>query len=115
MHPRSKHWHLIDYAIVRRADLKDVLITRAMRGADCWTDHRMILTKVRMHVRPLTRHGGPKRKTLHCARLSSSDTRDNFRRSLAEKLTDIEQLITSESGMDEKWTSLSTILFDTAA
>ena len=75
----------------------------------------MILTKVRMHVRPLARHGGPKRKTLNCARLSSSDNHNNFCRSLAVKLADIEQLISSESGMEEKWTSLSTILFDTAA
>lgn len=27
---RSKHWHVIDYAIVRWADLKDMLFTRAM-------------------------------------------------------------------------------------
>ncbi|KAJ4942915.1 hypothetical protein JOQ06_005427, partial [Pogonophryne albipinna] len=39
MHPRSKHWHLIDYVIVRRSDIRDVHITRAMRGAECWTDH----------------------------------------------------------------------------
>ncbi|KAL6464878.1 hypothetical protein MHYP_G00271950 [Metynnis hypsauchen] len=32
MHPRSKHWHLIDYVIVRRRDISDVLKTRAMRG-----------------------------------------------------------------------------------
>ncbi|KAJ8402492.1 hypothetical protein AAFF_G00365750 [Aldrovandia affinis] len=68
-----------------------------------------------MHVRPLARQGGPRRKQLHCARLSSSDTRNNFRRSLADKLADIEQLVNSESGMDEKWTSLSSTLFDTAA
>nr|AOE48155.1 hypothetical protein [Eumigus monticolus] len=42
-HPRSKHWHLIDYVIVRKEDLRDVLITKAMTGADdCWTDHRLI-------------------------------------------------------------------------
>ena len=35
MHPRSKHWHLIDYVIIRRRDIQDVHITRAMRGADC--------------------------------------------------------------------------------
>lgn len=33
MHPRSKHWHMIDFIIVRCSDIKDVLITRAMRGA----------------------------------------------------------------------------------
>jgi len=35
MHPRSKHWHLIDFVIVRRSDLHDVKTTRAIRGADC--------------------------------------------------------------------------------
>ena len=33
MHPRSKHWHLINYFITRRRDIRDILITRAMRGA----------------------------------------------------------------------------------
>ena len=37
--PRSKHWHMIDYIIVRRQDLKDLYSVWAMRGADCWTDH----------------------------------------------------------------------------
>ena len=32
MHPRSKQWHLIDYAICRRRDIRDVRITRAMWG-----------------------------------------------------------------------------------
>ena len=30
---RFKHWHLIDYVITRRRDIRDILITRAMRGA----------------------------------------------------------------------------------
>ena len=29
MHPRSKQWHLINYVIVRRRDIRDVRITRA--------------------------------------------------------------------------------------
>ena len=33
MHPRSKHWHLIDYVIVRRKDRQDVRVTKAMCGA----------------------------------------------------------------------------------
>ncbi|XP_050344603.1 uncharacterized protein LOC126769729 [Nymphalis io] len=48
MHPRSKHWHLLDYVIVRRKDLRDVLITRAMRGALDWTEHRLIRSKIRL-------------------------------------------------------------------
>ena len=36
-YPRLKHAHMIDYCFVRQRDRQDVLITRAMRGADCWT------------------------------------------------------------------------------
>jgi len=36
MHPRSKHWHLLDYVLVKAVDLQDVQITRVMRGAECW-------------------------------------------------------------------------------
>ena len=30
MHPRSKHFHLLDYIVTRKADLTDVLLTKAM-------------------------------------------------------------------------------------
>ena len=29
--PRSKHWHLLDYVIVRQRDRQDVPVTKAMR------------------------------------------------------------------------------------
>ncbi|XP_063898002.1 craniofacial development protein 2-like [Helicoverpa armigera] len=51
MHPRSKHWHLLDYAITRRRDISQVHITRVMRGAHCWTDHRLLVTKLRLRLR----------------------------------------------------------------
>ena len=41
MHPRSKHWNLIDYVTEWRTDRQDVRVTKTMCGADCWTDHRL--------------------------------------------------------------------------
>ena len=32
-----KHWHVIVYIIVRRRDRHDVRLTKAVCGADCWT------------------------------------------------------------------------------
>ena len=55
MHPRSKQWHLIDYIIVRQRDLRDVCITRAMRGAECWTDHTLIRAMLKLHIAPAQR------------------------------------------------------------
>lgn len=46
MHPRFKHWHLLDYSITRRKDPNHVLDTRAMRGSDCSTDHTKVKSKL---------------------------------------------------------------------
>ena len=56
MHPRSKHWHMIDFVIVRQRDLQDVRITRAMRGAECWTDQRLARVVFNLHIAPLHRN-----------------------------------------------------------
>jgi exonuclease III len=50
MHPRSQHWHLIDFIITRLRDRQDVRVTKAMFGADCWTDHRLIMSKLELSV-----------------------------------------------------------------
>ena len=55
MHPRSKRWHLTDYAICRRRDIRDVRITRTMQGAECWTDHRLVGSILSLHFSPTRR------------------------------------------------------------
>ena len=50
MHPGSKQWHLIDFLLVRRRDIADVQIVRAMRGAECWIDHRLVRGKLNFVV-----------------------------------------------------------------
>ena len=55
MHPRSNHWHLLDYVLVRRRDIRDVHSVRTMRGAECWTDHRMVRAKLGLVVSPKQR------------------------------------------------------------
>lgn len=55
MHPRSKQWHLIDFAICRQRDTRDVRITKAMRGAECWTNHRLIRSILSLHITPTHR------------------------------------------------------------
>ncbi|KAK7865974.1 hypothetical protein R5R35_009402 [Gryllus longicercus] len=49
-HPRSGHWHALDHIIVRQRDRRTVRVTRAYRGAECDTDHRLLICKV--HIEP---------------------------------------------------------------
>nr|VZH95518.1 unnamed protein product [Spirometra erinaceieuropaei] len=54
-HPRSRQWHLLDYVLVRRRDQWDVLMTKAIAGADGWTDHRLVISKMRIRLQPRRR------------------------------------------------------------
>ena len=46
LHPGSKQGHLIAFLLARRRDIADVQIVLAMRGAECWTDHRLVRGKL---------------------------------------------------------------------
>ena len=78
MHPRSRHWHLIDYVITRQSDLKDHLTTRAMLSADdCWTDHRLVTSKLKIQLsrKPSYRQcTSPARNLFAIERLSDPET-----------------------------------------
>ena len=38
--------------IVRRTDRQDVKVTKTMCGADCWTDHRLVVSKLNLRIQP---------------------------------------------------------------
>ena len=79
MHPRSKHWHLIDYVIVRRTDRQDVRVTKTMCGADCWTDHRLVVSKLNLRIQPARRPQGKKApKRLDVSKLNHDIMRQAF-------------------------------------
>ena len=76
MHPRSKHWHLIDYVIVRKRDRQDVQVTKAMCGAECWTDHRL---KLKIRVQPKRRPQGMKTlRRLNTSKLKVPNIKKSF-------------------------------------
>ena len=86
MHPRSKHWHLIDYVLVRRRDLNDILHTRVMPSAECHTDHRLVRCKLRMHFKPKPRKGGPRKKKFDLNKLQSAEVKAELQAGLQAKL-----------------------------
>ncbi|XP_062532870.1 uncharacterized protein LOC134201645 [Bombyx mori] len=111
MHPRSKHWHLIDYAIVRQRDFSQVQITRVMRGAHCWSDHRLIVTKLRLRFRRPRRSPMKKLASLDIDKLRDPEVRKNYAEVLSKKLLPV-----NETGdVDADWGALSSHIMDTAS
>ncbi|BHF62306.1 hypothetical protein SprV_0200528800 [Sparganum proliferum] len=55
MQLRSRQWHLLNYVLVRRRDQRDVLVTNIIPGADGWTDHRLVISEMRISLQPRRR------------------------------------------------------------
>ena len=113
MHPRSKHWHLIDYVIVRKTDRKDVLVTKAMCGAECGTDHRLIVCKLKLTLRRNRRPQGkapPKR--LDVSKLCSAEKQSE----LASELSSNLDCVTLDPGnIEQGWTDFNTTVHSCAS
>ena len=104
MHSRSKHWHLIDCVIVRRKDRQDVRVTKTMCGADCWTDHRLVVSKLNLRIQPVRRPQGKKvPKKLDVSKLKQDSKRQAFVNDLCSRLDALEQ---SSEDVDEMLDSL---------
>ena len=71
MHPRSKHWHMIDFIITRKRDLQDIKVVKVMRGAECWTDHRLVKLKLKIRSKFLLK--ATTHKKLDVAKLQSEE------------------------------------------
>lgn len=113
MHPRSKHWHLLDYIITRQRDQNDVCITRAMRGAECWTDHRLIKSILKLRIRPPHKKQQP-RKRFNCRALESPNCVANYRSKLAEGLATLEE-DSSVLDMEDEWAKLRSAIHQAAS
>ena len=112
MHPRSKHWHLIDYIITRKKDTKDIRVTKAMSRADCWTDHRLILSKVNLKIAPKRCPQGNKVfRKLDVSRLKCKPTAEALCSDLDKKL---ENLTLGDALVEDNWTAFKDIVYSTA-
>ena len=107
MHPRSKHWHLIDYVVVRKRGRQDMRVTKSMCGADCWTDHRLIVIKLNIRVQPKRRPQGKKApKRLNITQLKKTNTKQCFE--------DILEVRLDSQTVEADWATLRELVYNTA-
>lgn len=112
-HPCSKHWHLIDYVIVRCSD------DRCCHHP-CHERCRMLdrppydCDKGPHESAPLLVDVRVKQETIAIA-WGNMYTRKEFSRSLGEKLGETELSLSSVNTIDQKWTSTCSALFEAAA
>nr|VZI17348.1 unnamed protein product [Spirometra erinaceieuropaei] len=117
-HPRSRQWHLLDYVLVRRRDQRDVLVTKAIAGADGWTHHRLVISKMRIRLQPRRRPQGKRLPgKLNVALLSLPAHHLHFSNELAQRLDNlpIADAAAAENASEEnRWCQLRDTVQSTA-
>nr|VZI43233.1 unnamed protein product [Spirometra erinaceieuropaei] len=120
-HTRSRQWHLLDYVLVRRRDQRDVLVMKAIAGADGWTDHRLVISKMRIRLQPRRRPQG-KQPTgkLNIALLSLPAHHLHFSNELAQRLDNLPIAVAADAvaaenaSVENRWCQLRDTVQSTA-
>jgi hypothetical protein len=114
MHPRSKHWHLLDYVIIRRKDRRDVRVTKTMCGADCWTDHRLLISKMNLRITPPRRPQGIKApKRLNVAMLKDDLVKQRLAEEMKNKLPP--PATDADVDVEKEWAELCNTIYTVAS
>ena len=99
-HPRSKHWHQIDFIIIKSRDRKEVKKARAIIGSDsCLTDHRLVKCEIKIK---------PQKKMRLQAKVKNPAVQQKFQTTLANSLS----LLTNEKPVIETWNDLKNVILD---
>ncbi|VDL93411.1 unnamed protein product [Schistocephalus solidus] len=109
VHPRSRHWHLLDYVLVRRRDKQDVLVTKAIPDADGWTDHRLVISKMRLRLQLGRRPQGK----LNTVLLNVPAHHLHFSNELANRLANL-PVADADISVENRWCQLRDTIQSTA-
>ena len=114
MHPRSKHWHQIDFIIIRQRDISDVRHTRVMRGASAsvFSDHRLVRSKLSLSVKKTVSHQSCQRfRKLNVSQLNDPSTSLRLKNELTTKLQELYiPSYDSASNLNALWSSLHSVV-----
>ena len=84
-----------------------------MRGANCWTDHQMLMSKVAFRIRQKhNRQGTSKPSNLKTAKVSTTSHRESFEQEMNSALAQWDEK--ESSTPDEEWAALQQVVYNTA-
>ena len=113
MHPRSKHWHQIDFIVTRQRDKTDVLSTTVMRGANCSTDHQMLRAKFSLGLRKVySKQGSKKPAKLNTQALKDPRVRDQLENEITKAINEIPPV--QDEDVNKEWETLKNTIFSSA-
>ena len=71
---------------MHKRDLKGVIHTKVIPGAECHTNHQRMRCKLRLHFNPKPRKGGPCKKKFNLNKLQSAEVKADLQAGLQSKI-----------------------------
>jgi hypothetical protein len=98
--------------ITRKKDRQDVRVTKSMCGAECWTDHRLIVSKLKLRIQPARRPQGKKTQPrLDVVKLKRTTIKTDFANTMDERLQSISL---DAKDVETNWSTLREMIYNTA-
>ncbi|KAI8516418.1 hypothetical protein Bbelb_049990 [Branchiostoma belcheri] len=110
---RRGTWHLLDYILVRRDDLRDVHSTRVMRGATCGTDHYMVRAVCNLRIAPVHRKRArqPPRKLDVSLLPQKAEELEN---KVSDRINQLQEPTSPDRSVNERWGQVSSVVYAAA-
>ena len=110
-HPRSKDWHTMDYIITRQSEINNVKSTRARRGTECWSDHRLVTSELKLNVQKIPRRTETKMpKKINCSSLINPSSASAFAKELDTQVKECN----IDEDIETSWKSLKEAIYNTS-
>lgn len=115
-HARTGRYHLLDYVLARKADIAEILCTKAMRGPECSTDHYLVRCQLRLKISPPRRRiqAKAKPKKLNIMKLQNPECCQELASAISAALQDIHN-VDGEADVEERWQNMKKAIYDASA
>ncbi|XP_072049980.1 uncharacterized protein [Amphiura filiformis] len=113
-HPRSGHWHQIDFIIITQRDWHDGKLTRAAKASTCHSDNALLKSKVSICFKLSRQHQRVQRtKKLDVTKLATSEAQATLRDNIASAFVDL--VDTEYSDEASHWEELRKKIYQASA
>ena len=112
LHPATKKEHMLDLIVMRAAQRACCRDVRVMRGANCWTDHKMVRVKLSLKLPSISTRKDNKSIPFAVHELSTKRRRDEYMDCLEKSLQNRPHC--SERSAEENWIAIKSSIVSTA-
>ena len=107
-HPRTKKWHMIDLVVVNRKYCRSVEDVSVRRGASIESDHKMVMIKMRLHLK-----GDRKKKEVRARRIDREKLGDGeLLKEARQRIKDGGEEGKHELELEEDWARFKKMMQD---